>query len=122
MTRILVFLFFSNLAFSEWFGGYDIQNILYQTRDVVFEEVNRRDLSMPFEIKRQLSVIKQRLYKHPWWIGRVHEVNWIKTDIYLFARFEKTVKKYDERKKLSKVLNQLDDLSDRYRKILKNIY
>ncbi len=122
MSRALFIALISLTSFSgEWFGGYDIKNILYDTRDVVFNEMNQRKDGLPFEISRQLSVIKQRLYKHPWWLGRIDEVNWVKTDLYLFDRFKKTVDKYDNAD-MSLVIKQLDELGERYKKILKKIY
>jgi len=118
MSRVLLFLFSLSCFGGEWFGGHDLKQPLYDARDHVFEAVNSLPSNTPHELTRQLKVLKQRLYKHPWWVGRISELNWIKTDLYLISRLKKTWEK-EKIKSLTTMIGTLDTLSDKYKSILK---
>ncbi len=120
MSRVLFFLFSLSCFGGQWYGGMNLKDPLYNARDHVFEALNALPSSAPHELRRQLKVMKQRLYKHPWWVGRVSEIDWIKTDLYLISRLKKTWSK-DKVKGLETMMLTLDTLSQRYKSILKTI-
>ncbi len=120
MSRVLLLLFTLNCFSGQWYGGHNLKDPLYNARDHVFEALNTLPANAPHELRRQLKVMKQRLYKHPWWVGRISELNWIKTDLYLISRLKKTWNK-DKVEGLDTMMSTLDTLTERYQSILKRV-
>lgn len=100
------------------FGGplsgksFDIEYDLKELKELAIEDLSFL-LTTNTDSKKSISIIKHRISKHPRFINRFDEFNWVQTDLYKIRKLKKTLTE-DEALELS----GLNELEEKYQQML----